>query len=125
MNDTDKKHILYIEDNEENIYMLNLRLTRKGFDVSIAKDGEEGIIKAKELLPDLIIVDVGLPLMDGYDVTKHLKNDPQTSSIPVIILTAHAMVEDKQKSLEAGADEFETKPVVMKELLSKINQLIG
>lgn len=119
-----KKHILYIEDNEENIYMLNLRLTRKGYEVSTAKDGEEGIKKAKELLPDLILVDVGLPILDGYDVTKHLKSDPKTKSIPIIILTAHALLEDKLKAFEAGADEFETKPVVMQALLTKINQLL-
>lgn len=124
MNEASEKRILYIEDNEENIYMLTLRLTRKGFNVSIAKDGQEGIDKAKLELPNLILCDVGLPIIDGYGVTKALKSDPLTKDIPIIVLTAHAMIEDKTKAFEAGANNYETKPIVMDELLRKINELL-
>lgn len=124
MNEASEKRILYIEDNEENIYMLTLRLTRKGFNVSIAKDGQEGIDKAKLELPNLILCDVGLPIIDGYGVTKALKSDPLTKDIPIIVLTAHAMIEDKTKAFEAGANNYETKPIVMDELLRKIIELL-
>ena len=116
--------ILYVEDNEDNIYMLKMRLERKGYNVVISRDGAEGVLKAKTENPDLILMDVGLPSMDGYDATKILKNSEETKNIPIIILTAHALVTDVEKAKQAGADEFETKPINTASLLAKIEKLI-
>lgn len=118
-------NILYVEDNEDNIYMLSKRLKKKGFAITIAKDGEEGLKAARELKPDLILMDLSLPLLDGWEATKILKSEPKTKLIPVIALSAHAMQEHKDKALEAGCDDYDTKPVDITRLLSKINNLIN
>ena len=94
--------ILYVEDNEENIYMLSRRLKKKGFEIVIARDGEEGIELAKQENPDLILMDLSLPKLDGWGATKHLKNDIQTNQIPVIALSAHAMEEHKKSALDGS-----------------------
>ena len=116
--------ILYVEDNEDNIYMLSKRLKKKGFDITIAKDGEEGLKAARGLIPDLILMDLSLPLLDGWEATRILKAEPETKRIPIIALSAHAMQEHKDKALEAGCDDYDTKPVDITRLLSKINNLI-
>lgn len=115
--------ILLVEDNEDNRDMLSRRLERKGFEVSLAVDGEDGLNKAKADLPDLILMDMSLPVMDGWEATKCLKNFTETSNIPVIALTAHAMSSDKEKALEAGCDDYDTKPVDFTRLLEKISRL--
>jgi len=118
-------NILYVEDNEDNIYMLSKRLKKKGFTITIAKDGEEGLKAARELKPDLILMDLSLPLLDGWETTRILKSEPETKLIPVIALSAHAMQEHKDKALEAGCDDYDTKPVDITRLLSKINNFIN
>ena len=117
--------ILYVEDNEDNIYMLTRRLERKGFTVLIAGDGEEGVRMARSENPVLILMDLSLPVMDGWEATRRIKADPATSSIPVIALTAHAMEGEREKALAAGCDEFDTKPVDFARLLEKIAALTG
>ena len=117
--------ILYVEDNEDNIYMLSKRLKKKGFTITIAKDGEEGLKAARDLKPDLILMDLSLPLLDGWEVTRILKSETETKLIPIIALSAHAMQEHKDKALEAGCDDYDTKPVDITRLLSKINNLIN
>lgn len=115
--------ILLVEDNEDNRDMLSRRLERKGFIVSLAIDGLDGINKAKENLPDLILMDMSLPVMDGWQATKTLKSEAETKNIPVIALTAHAMSSDRDKAMEAGCDDYDTKPVDFKRLLDKIEKL--
>lgn len=115
--------ILLVEDNEDNRDMLSRRLERKGFSVSLAVDGEEGVSKAKAELPDLILMDMSLPVMDGWEATKSLKGIPETENIPVIALTAHAMSSDREKAIEAGCDDYDTKPVDFQRLLEKIDRL--
>ena len=112
--------ILLVEDNEMNRDMLSRRLTKKGFKVEIAVNGQEGVDKALELDPALILMDMSLPVMDGWEATRQLKAREQTNQIPVIALTAHAMTGDKQKALAAGCDDYDTKPVDLKRLLQKI-----
>jgi len=116
--------ILLVEDNEMNRDMLSRRLMRKGFDVEMALDGQQGVDMAKSLSPDLILMDLSLPVLDGWGATKAIKGDPKTENIPVIALTAHAMAGDREKALEAGANEYDTKPVDFKRLLGKINQFL-
>ena len=115
--------ILLVEDNEDNRDMLSRRLQRKGFDVSLAVDGQDGVNKAEAELPDLILMDMSLPVMDGWQATKTLKSDPVTKGIPVIALTAHAMSSDREKAIEAGCDDYDTKPVDLQRLLDKIEKL--
>ena len=117
--------ILYVEDNEDNIYMLTRRLTRKGFDIITAGDGKEGIARAKAEEPALILMDLSLPVMDGWTATRALKADETTRHIPVIALSAHAMDEHRDQAMEAGCDDYDTKPVDIARLLSKIEALIG
>jgi two-component system, cell cycle response regulator DivK len=117
--------ILLVEDNEMNRDMLSRRLTRNGFEVVIAVDGRKGVEMATSEKPDLILMDMSLPVMDGWDATRHVKADPATKSIPVIALTAHAMVEDRDKAIAAGCDDFDTKPVELPRLLGKIEALLG
>ena len=117
--------ILLVEDNELNRDMLSRRLSRKGFDVVFAFDGQDAVQKAKSVMPDLVLMDIGLPVMDGYDATRAIKSDDATKSIPVIALTAHAMAEDRKKCLSAGCDDFDTKPIDLPRLLGKIKSLIG
>jgi two-component system cell cycle response regulator DivK len=115
--------ILYVEDNEDNIYMLEKRLKRAGFDVLIARDGAQGVTMAAAELPDLILMDMGLPVLDGSEATRRIKAAPQTRHIPVIALTANAMTGDREKALAAGCDDFDTKPVELPRLLAKIQAL--
>lgn len=117
--------ILLVEDNELNRDMLSRRLSRKGFDVQFAFDGQEAVEKAKALMPDLVLMDIGLPVIDGYDATRAIKSDDATKAIPVIALTAHAMAEDRKRCLDAGCDDFDTKPIDLSRLLEKIQTLLG
>lgn len=117
--------ILYVEDNEDNIYMLTKRLKRKGFEVITAMDGEEGIAMAQDHAPNLIIMDLSLPVLDGWEATRRIKAAPETGNIPIIALTAHAMTQDRALAFEAGCDEFDTKPVEMPRLLEKIDALLN
>jgi len=115
--------ILYVEDNDDNIYMLERRLKRAGFDVLIARDGAEGVAMATAELPALILMDMGLPVLDGSEATRRIKAAPETKHIPVIALTANAMTGDREKALAAGCDDFDTKPVDLTRLLGKIQAL--
>jgi len=117
-------HILLVEDNEMNRDMLSRRLERKGFEISIAVDGEEGVAKALCVKPDLILMDMSLPKIDGWEATRRVKSNPETASIPIIALTAHAMAEDREKALAAGCDEYDTKPVELPRLLEKIQRML-
>jgi two-component system, cell cycle response regulator DivK len=117
--------ILLIEDNEMNRDMLSRRLTRKGYEVLIAVDGGQGIAMARSEAPDLILMDMSLPITDGWEATRQLKAAPETRRIPVIALTAHAMTSDRDKAIEAGCDDYDTKPVELPRLLGKIESLLG
>ena len=117
--------ILLIEDNELNLDMLTRRLERKGFSIIAARDGLSGIEKANKEKPELIIMDLSLPILDGWRAAKKLKADNVTKSIPIIALTAHAMKGDKEKALNAGCDEYDTKPVDFDRLLGKISKVTG
>jgi two-component system cell cycle response regulator DivK len=116
--------ILLVEDNEMNRDMLSRRLVRNGFEVVMAVNGREGLDMAVRENPDLILMDMSLPVLDGWDATRQLKADPKTAGIPVIALTAHAMDSDRQKALEAGCDDFDTKPIELPRLLEKMRALI-
>ena len=118
--------ILIVEDNEMNRDMLSRRLTRKGYEIEMAVNGQEGLDMMRSWSPDLVLMDMGLPVLDGWEATSQAKADGELSSIPIIALTAHAMEADRQKALAAGADDFDTKPVNLSGLLEKIeNQLNG
>ena len=116
--------ILYVEDNEDNILILKRRLGRLGYEVAFAMDGAEGIAMANEWKPDLILMDLSLPVIDGWQATTRLKAAPETKHIPIIALTSHAMVGEKEKALAAGCDDFETKPVEFQRLRDKIRALL-
>ena len=117
--------ILLVEDNETNRDMLSRRLTRRGFEVIIAVDGEQGIAKAQAEAPDLILMDMSLPVLDGWEATRRLKAMPATQAIPVIALTAHAMAGDREKAFAAGCNDYDTKPVEFPRLLEKITSLLN
>lgn len=117
--------ILLVEDNEMNRDMLSRRLERRGFQVSIAVDGAQGVELAHQVIPDLILMDMSLPVMDGWTATRQLKGDPSTQTIPVIALTAHAMAGDQEKCRAAGCDDYDTKPVDFTRLMGKIQALLG
>ena len=117
--------LLLVEDNEMNRDMLTRRLERKGYEITIAVDGAEGVQKARSENPDLILMDLSLPNIDGWEATRMLKASPETKHIPVIALTSHAMAGDRDRSLEAGCDEYDTKPVDFYRLLSKIELLLS
>ena len=117
--------ILLVEDNEMNRDMLSRRLERKGFEVVIAVDGQAGVDMASSTNPDIILMDLSLPVMDGWEATRRLKADPATQRIPVIALTAHAMSGDEVKAREAGCDDYDTKPVNLNRLLEKIGSLLS
>lgn len=117
--------VLLVEDNEMNRDMLSRRLSKRGHEVVTAVDGAEGIAKARSERPDLILMDMSLPVLHGWDATRALREDPDTRSIPVIALTAHAMAGDREKALEAGCDDFDTKPVELPRLLEKMERLLG
>ena len=112
--------ILYVEDNEDNIYMLSNRLGRRGHEILIARDGQEGIDMARREMPALIIMDLNIPVMDGWESTRRLKAAPETRHIPIIALSAHAMSGDRDRALAAGCDDYDTKPVELSRLLQKI-----
>ncbi|AZB72988.1 response regulator [Synechococcus elongatus] len=116
--------ILLVEDNEDNWDMLSRRLTRKGFEVVLAHDGAAGVATARREQPDLILMDMSLPVMDGWEATRQLKADPELQQTPVIALTAHAMASDREKAIAAGCDDYDTKPIELPRLLSKIAQLL-
>lgn len=116
--------ILLVEDNDMNRDMLSRRLQRQGYDVAIAVDGAEGVAKATTENPKIILMDMSLPVIDGWEATRRLKADPKTQSIPVIALTAHAMSGDRQKALAAGCDDYDTKPIDLPRLLSKIQAFL-
>lgn len=116
--------ILLIEDNEMNRDMLSRRLERKGMQVLVAVDGEQGVAMAQSELPDLILMDMSLPVLDGWAATRQLKSDPETCNIPIIALTAHAMADDRNRCLEAGCDDYDTKPIDFTRLMGKIQTLL-
>jgi len=117
--------ILYVEDNEDNIYMLSRRLKRKGFEVLIAENGQLGVELCLKEIPDLILMDLSLPIMDGWEAIEVIKNDPTIRHIPIIALSAHAMDKHKQEAFEAGANDFDSKPVDLTRLMFKINNFLG
>jgi CheY-like chemotaxis protein len=116
--------ILLVEDNEMNRDMLSRRLMRNGFDIVIAVNGQQGVDLASSENPDLILLDMSLPVLDGWEAARRLKANAATAKIPLIALTAHAMVQDKEKALAAGCDDFDTKPIELPRLLEKINTLL-
>ena len=116
--------ILYVEDNDDNIYVLKNRLTRAGYTILVARDGVAGVAMAAAERPDLVLMDLSLPVMDGWEATRQLKGAPGTKDIPVIALTSHAMVGEREKALAAGCDDFDTKPVELPRLLEKIRALL-
>ncbi len=116
--------LLIVEDNDMNLDMLSRRLIRKGFEIITARDGQAGVDQAGTESPDLILMDMSLPVLDGWQATRAIKGDPSTSTIPVIALTAHAMDTDRQHAMDAGCDAFHTKPINLPKLLEQINQLL-
>jgi CheY-like chemotaxis protein len=117
--------ILLVEDNEMNRDMLSRRLERRGYEVIVAVDGEEGVARAKADVPDLVVMDLSLPGIDGWEATRQLKAAAETRAIPVLALTAHAMAGDREKALAAGCDDFDTKPVDLPRLVGKVERLLG
>jgi CheY-like chemotaxis protein len=116
--------ILLVEDNEMNRDMLSRRLERKGYDVELAVDGRQGVDKAKTLAYDLVLMDMSLPEIDGWEATRELRADPATKALPIIALTAHAMSGDREKALEAGCNDYDTKPIELNRLLGKMEALL-
>ena len=116
--------ILYVEDNEDNVYMLVRRLRRHGFEVIVAGDGAQGVEAARRERPDLVLMDLGLPVLDGWEATRRLKRAVETRAIPVIALSAHAMAGERERALQAGCDDYDTKPVDLERLLTKIRALL-
>ncbi len=117
--------VLLVEDNEMNRDMLSRRLERKGYEVVIAVDGQEGVDKARTESPSIILMDMSLPVIDGWEATRQIKADPALQLIPVIALTAHAMAGDREKALDAGCDDYDTKPIELPRLLEKMSALLG
>jgi two-component system, cell cycle response regulator DivK len=118
--------ILCVEDNEDNIYLVKMRLEMiEGFDITVAKDGAEGVNLAATDRPDLILMDLKLPVMDGWEAARRLKADPGTANIPIIALSSHAMTGDRERALAAGCDEFDTKPIDFDRLVQKIRNFLG
>ncbi|MBV8567619.1 MAG: response regulator [Methylobacteriaceae bacterium] len=117
--------VLLVEDNEMNRDMLSRRLMRKGHDIILAVDGEQGVAMAADERPDLVLMDMSLPVIDGWEATRRIKADAATRHIPIIALTAHAMAGDREKAIAAGCDDYDTKPVELTRLLGKIEALLG
>jgi CheY-like chemotaxis protein len=117
--------ILLVEDNEMNRDMLTRRLQRRGHEVLVAVDGAEGLALARREAPTLILMDMTLPVLDGWEATRRLKADPATGGIPILALTAHAMSEDRARAIEAGCDDFDTKPIEFPRLIGKVDALLG
>jgi two-component system cell cycle response regulator DivK len=116
--------ILYVEDNEDNVWMLSRWLKRRGFEITVAPDGEGGVAAARDERPDLILMDLSLPGLDGWEATRRIKAAPETRAIPVIALSAHAMAGDRERALAAGCDDYDSKPVDFENLLAKIRALL-
>jgi len=116
--------ILYVEDNDDNIYMITRRLSRHGYEVIVAKDGEEGMAMVRSETPALILMDLDLPVLDGWEATRRLKASDETRHIPIIAVSAYAMVSDRQQAFAAGCDDFFSKPVDLKDLLARIESLL-
>ena len=119
------RRVLLVEDNEMNRDMLSRRLQRRGYEVIIALDGQQGVQMAQSRSPDVVLMDMSLPVMDGWEATRTLKSSPETRNIPVIALTAHAMSTDREKAMEAGCDDYDTKPIELTRLIAKIESLIA
>jgi two-component system, cell cycle response regulator DivK len=117
--------ILYVEDNDDNVYVMKGRLPRLGFEVVVAADGEQGVAMAETEAPDLILMDLRLPGIDGWETTRRIKAAPATKAIPIIALSAHAMAGDREKALEAGCDDYDTKPVDFPRLLERIRTVLA
>ncbi|WP_020615095.1 response regulator [Paenibacillus daejeonensis] len=117
--------ILLVEDNEMNSNMLSRRLQRRGYEIIVAEDGQQGVDLAISRQPELILMDLSLPVLDGLEATRRIKSDPATLHIPIIALTAHAMASDQTRALEAGCDDFDTKPIELERLIGKIEQAMG
>jgi CheY-like chemotaxis protein len=117
--------VLLVEDNEMNRDMLSRRLTRRGFEVIFAVDGQQGVDMARSEKPDIILMDMSLPVIDGWEATRRVKSDAVAGAVPVIGLTAHAMSGDREKAMEAGCDDYDTKPVELERLIGKIERLLG
>ena len=124
MRGKDGVRILYVEDNEDNIYVIKNRLGRAGYTILVATDGEQGVAMSAAERPDLILMDLRLPVLDGWEATRRIKAQPDTRHIPIIALTAHAMAGDREKALAAGCDDFDTKPVELPRLLEKVRALL-
>jgi CheY-like chemotaxis protein len=122
---SDIQTILLVEDNEMNRDMLSRRLVRKGYRVLLAEDGKQGVELAEELCPDLILMDMSLPVLDGWEATRILKDSPKSKGIPIIALTAHAMAGDKEKAFQAGCDDFDTKPIELTRLIDKMESALA
>lgn len=116
--------ILYVEDNEDNIYVVKNRFARVGLTVVVAMDGEQGVAMAAAEKPDLILMDLRMPVLDGWEATKRIKANPDISHIPIIALSAHAMTGDRERALQAGCDDYDTKPVELPRLLGKVRALL-
>lgn len=116
--------ILYVEDNDDNVYVVKNRLGRAGFTVMVAMDGSQGVAMAADEQPDLILMDLSLPVLDGWEATRRIKAAPATKHIPIIALSAHAMSGDREKALAAGCDDFDTKPIELPRLLGKIRAFL-
>ncbi len=118
--------VLYVEDNDDNVFMLKMRLElEEGFEVLVAGNGAEGVAAAAAEQPDLVLMDLNLPVIDGWEATRRIKTNAQTRDIPIIALTAHAMAGDREKALAAGCDDFDTKPIDLDRLLAKIRAVLG
>jgi CheY-like chemotaxis protein len=119
------RKVLIVEDNEMNRDMISRRLSKRGYEVTLAVDGNQGLAAVQREKPDLILMDMSLPVIDGWEATRRLKEDPATRAIPIIALTAHAMPADRDRALEAGCDDYDTKPVELSRLLEKMERLLG
>jgi len=124
MTQNQKPTVLYVEDNDDNAYMLSRRLKRRGFDVHIATDGESGVNMARKLRPDIILMDLNLPVLDGWSAIKLLRSDTDTHATPIIAVSSHVLPEEREKALQAGSSNYETKPIDFERLLEKIHDCL-